>query len=75
MIQAVIWDIDDTLIDSELLHLKVLLTVSEHHPADISDLPDDRFFGVNMFNDVRQYKNLPPLVDRVPGTGGLMLSD
>ncbi|WBU60901.1 HAD family hydrolase [Paracoccus albus] len=50
-IRAIIWDIDGTLVDSEPLHLRALLHVCEHHGADISDLPDDHFVGVNV-NDV-----------------------
>lgn len=49
MIDAVIWDIDGTLVDSEPLHLLALQTVSTRHGVDISDLPDDHFVGVNLF--------------------------
>jgi beta-phosphoglucomutase-like phosphatase (HAD superfamily) len=49
MIQAVIWDIDGTLIDSEPLHLEALLRVCERYGVNISDLPDDHFVGVNIY--------------------------
>ncbi|WP_306260470.1 HAD family phosphatase [Pararhizobium sp. IMCC21322] len=47
-IKAVLWDIDGTLVDSEPLHLKALLAVCMQYNADISDLPDDTFIGVNL---------------------------
>lgn len=47
-IQAVLWDIDGTLVDSEPLHLDSLLAVCEQFKVDISDMPDDRFIGVNL---------------------------
>lgn len=48
MLKAVIWDIDGTLIDSEPLHLKALQKVCAQYNVDISDLPEDRFIGVNL---------------------------
>ena len=45
---AVAWDIDGTLVDSEPVHLLALKAACAEHGADLSDLPDDRFIGVNM---------------------------
>ncbi|MCB2130771.1 MAG: HAD family phosphatase [Rhodobacteraceae bacterium] len=46
--EAVAWDIDGTLVDSEPLHLEALLAVSSELGADLSDLAPDHFVGVNM---------------------------
>ena len=50
IIKAIAWDIDGTLIDSEPLHLESLLAVCKLHNVDISDLTDDCFVGVNLFD-------------------------
>ncbi len=47
MIQAVAWDIDGTLVDSEPLHHLALVEVSARHGVDIA-LDDERFVGVSM---------------------------
>ncbi len=47
-IEAVLWDVDGTLVDSEPLHMRALLAVCAEHGVDISDLPDDAFVGVNL---------------------------
>ena len=47
-IRAVIWDIDGTLVDSESLHLRALLSICTEYHVDISDLPDDEFVGINL---------------------------
>ena len=47
---AVAWDIDGTLVDSEPLHLAALQTVCARYGLDLSDLPDDRFRGIHMFD-------------------------
>jgi HAD superfamily hydrolase (TIGR01509 family) len=49
MIEAVIWDIDGTLVDSEPLHLAALQTVCARYRVNISDLPDNHFVGVNLY--------------------------
>ncbi len=56
-IQAIAWDIDGTLIDSEPLHLESLLAVCKRHNVDISDLTDDCFVGVNLFDVWETLKN------------------
>ena len=56
-IQAIAWDIDGTLIDSEPLHLESLLAVCKLHSVDISDLTDDCFVGVNLFDVWRMLGN------------------
>jgi HAD superfamily hydrolase (TIGR01509 family) len=48
--QAVAWDIDGTLIDSELLHQQALIESSAAFGVDLSDLPDEAFRGVHAFD-------------------------
>ena len=55
--RAIAWDIDGTLIDSEPLHLESLLAVCKIHNVDISDLADDCFVGVNLFDVWTTLKN------------------
>lgn len=47
-IDAVAWDVDGTLIDSEPLHLRALSAACESHGVDISDLDNDAFVGVSL---------------------------
>ena len=47
-IQAVAWDIDGTLVDSEPLHHRALLAASLAWGCDLSDLPDQAYRGVHM---------------------------
>ncbi len=47
-LRAIAWDVDGTLIDSEPLHLRALLTVAAKHGADLSDLPDEHFIGLGL---------------------------
>lgn len=47
-LEAIAWDVDGTLIDSEPLHLKALTATCEAHGVDISDLADDAFVGVSL---------------------------
>jgi len=48
---AVAWDIDGTLVDSEPLHHRALVAVSAGLGVDLSDLAEQAFRGVHM-NDV-----------------------
>jgi HAD superfamily hydrolase (TIGR01509 family) len=47
-IEAIAWDIDGTLVDSEPLHQEALLAASERWGADLSDLAHDHFRGVHL---------------------------
>lgn len=47
-LQAVAWDIDGTLIDSEPLHQEALMAVVAAHGVDLSDLAPDAFVGVSL---------------------------
>lgn len=49
-LRAVAWDIDGTLVDSEGLHHRALLATCAAHGVDISDLPEELFRGVHMFD-------------------------
>ncbi|WP_127144493.1 HAD family hydrolase [Pelagibacterium montanilacus] len=44
----VAWDVDGTLVDSEPLHQKVLVSVCADQGVDLSDIDDDRFLGVHI---------------------------
>ncbi len=48
--RAVAWDIDGTLIDSELLHQRALIESSAAFGVDLSDLPNHSFRGVHAFD-------------------------
>ena len=52
--RAIAWDVDGTLIDSEPLHLRALLTVAAKYGADLSDLPDEHFVGLGLDEVWRQ---------------------
>lgn len=47
-LQAVAWDIDGTLVDSEPVHLLALKMVCQDYDVSIADLPDDHFVGVHL---------------------------
>jgi HAD superfamily hydrolase (TIGR01509 family) len=49
-LRAVAWDIDGTLVDSEPLHHRALLAASLLWKCDLSDLPDQAFRGVHMYD-------------------------
>lgn len=63
--RAVAWDIDGTLVDSEPLHHRALLAASLLWNCDLSDLPDQAFRGVHMYDvwDILQPR-LPQDLDR-----------
>lgn len=63
MIEAIAWDVDGTLIDSEPVHHKALIAVSERYGVNIA-ANDTRFIGVAM-SDV--WTVLTPLYP--PGLG------
>ncbi len=46
-VRAIAWDIDGTMLDSEPLHHRALVTVSGRYGVDIA-LDDDRFVGVGL---------------------------
>ncbi|MFE3838235.1 HAD family hydrolase [Pseudogemmobacter sonorensis] len=46
--QAVAWDIDGTLVDSEPLHHRALLAATAEFGADLSPLPETAFVGVHL---------------------------
>ena len=48
--RAVAWDIDGTLVESEALHQRALIESSAVFGVDLSDLPDEAFRGVHMFD-------------------------
>jgi len=62
---AVAWDIDGTLVDSEPLHHRALLAASMLWNCDLSDLPDQAFRGVHMYDvwDILRPR-LPQTLDR-----------
>jgi len=60
MIKAIAWDVDGTLIDSEPVHHKALMVVSERYGVNIA-ADDTRFIGVAM-SDV--WTMLAPLYPR-----------
>jgi beta-phosphoglucomutase-like phosphatase (HAD superfamily) len=47
-INAIAWDIDGTLVDSEPAHYRALLAASLRWDVDLSDLPAHAFSGVHM---------------------------
>lgn len=47
-IEAIAWDIDGTLLDSEPVHLRALQDVSLRYGLDLSGEPDERFLGYDL---------------------------
>src|SRR5208282_1986079 len=48
--RAVAWDLDGTLVDSEGLHQRALIESSAAFGVDLSDLPNEAFRGVDIFD-------------------------
>jgi HAD superfamily hydrolase (TIGR01509 family) len=64
-VAAVAWDIDGTLVDSEPLHLEALRAACNDYGVDISDLSDDAFVGVNVYDAWTRLKgHFPTGMDR-----------
>lgn len=64
-LRAVAWDIDGTLVDSEDLHHRALVTICGAHGVDLSDLPAQAFRGVHMFDVWTSLRpRLPARLDR-----------
>lgn len=58
--QAIAWDVDGTLVDSEPLHHRALVAVCSGYGIDLSHIPESRFCGVHI-NDVwLQLRSLLP---------------
>ncbi|ROR11435.1 HAD family phosphatase [Erwinia sp. JUb26] len=51
--QAIAWDVDGTLVDSEPLHHRALLWACAQYGLDLSQIPEARFCGVHI-HDVWQ---------------------
>ncbi|MGO4334832.1 HAD family hydrolase [Labrys sp. KB_33_2] len=59
-IEAIAWDIDGTLVDSEPLHQEALNAISHDLGIDMSDLHDDRFRGIHMGDVWRMLESRMP---------------
>ncbi|OLP61626.1 HAD family hydrolase [Xaviernesmea oryzae] len=62
--QAIAWDIDGTLVDSEPLHHRALVEASLSFGTDLRDLPDMAFRGIHMGDVWHLLRNrLPAALD------------
>jgi HAD superfamily hydrolase (TIGR01509 family) len=62
---AVVWDMDGTLIDSEPLHERVFYAVCRRHGVDLSDLDAGVFVGVHQYDVWNAVAHrFPPRVSR-----------
>lgn len=70
--RAVAWDIDGTLVDSEPLHHRALVSASLEFGVDLRDLPDMAFRGIHM-GDVwkRLADRLPPALEEEAWIGAI----
>ena len=63
-VQAVAWDVDGTLIDSEPTHLAALLATCAGYEVDLRDLGDGAFVGVSLHGVWQALRErFPPDVD------------
>ncbi|HEY0120809.1 MAG TPA: HAD family phosphatase [Rhizobium sp.] len=63
--EAVAWDIDGTLVDSEPLHHRALVAASLQFGADLRGLPDMAFRGIHMGDVWLQLRDwLPATLDK-----------
>ncbi|WP_027133775.1 HAD family hydrolase [Geminicoccus roseus] len=63
--EAVVWDVDGTLIDSEPLHERVFYATCRRHGVDLSDLDAGVFVGVHQYDVWEAVAHrFPPHVDR-----------
>jgi HAD superfamily hydrolase (TIGR01509 family) len=61
----VAWDLDGTLVDSEGLHHRALVETCRSYGVDLSDLPDQAFRGIHVFDVwTRLRPRLPQRLDR-----------
>jgi HAD superfamily hydrolase (TIGR01509 family) len=64
-IRALAWDLDGTLVDSESLHHHALVATCQIYSVDLSDLPDQAFRGLHVFDVwTRLRPRLPQRLDR-----------
>jgi HAD superfamily hydrolase (TIGR01509 family) len=70
--QAVAWDIDGTLIDSEGLHQRSLIETGAKFGVDLTDLPDEAFRGIHMLDVWTALEpRFPKTVDRKTWIGAI----
>jgi HAD superfamily hydrolase (TIGR01509 family) len=60
-IQAIAWDIDGTLVDSEPLHLRAFIEGCRNWGVDVTDLPDEEFKGVHLVDVWNALRHRMPL--------------
>lgn len=71
---AIAWDIDGTLLDSEPVHLRAQQEVSLRHGVDLSGEPDDRFLGLDLDRVWQQLKHrYPPDLRQSSWTEAILL--
>jgi beta-phosphoglucomutase-like phosphatase (HAD superfamily) len=64
-VDAVVWDMDGTLVDSEPLHERVFYATCRRHGVDLSDLDASVFIGVHQYDVWNAVAHrFPPTVSR-----------